>query len=115
MYRRLRFSPLILNSLSEWRAGRKQSEVDRDGKLCWCGWTRIGDAALFTVGDAIELVTPMRAYGLNEGEVGTVVGIHRDNRTYIVAFVREGAALGTFDVPYNQLRHREQHPTSPDA
>lgn len=60
---------------------------------------------MFAKGDRVELTGAMRAYGLEEGERGIIVDVHRDHRTYIVAFARDGRDLGIYDVPYSLLRH----------
>ncbi len=59
---------------------------------------------MYSVGDRVQLIAGMRAYGLAEGDTGTVVSIHRDHRTYVVAFDRGGKPIGQYDVPYSQLR-----------
>jgi len=65
---------------------------------------------MFSVGDRVQLIAAMRAYGLAEGDTGTVVAAHRDHRTYVVAFDRGGEEIGRYDVPYSQLR---KAPTAP--
>ncbi|MDQ6604881.1 MAG: DUF4926 domain-containing protein [Chloroflexota bacterium] len=67
---------------------------------------------MFSVGDRVQLIAAMRAYGLAEGDTGTVVGAHRDHRTYIVAFDRGGEPVGQYDVPYSQLRRLSPTPHS---
>lgn len=67
---------------------------------------------MFSVGDRVQLIAAMRAYGLAEGDTGTVVGAHRDHRTYIVAFDRGGELVGQYDVPYSQLRRLPPTPHS---
>ncbi len=67
---------------------------------------------MFSVGDRVQLIAAMRAYGLAEGDTGTVVGVYRDHRTYVVTFDRGGEQIGRYDVPYSQLR---KAPPTPDA
>lgn len=59
---------------------------------------------MFAEGEVVELTAPMPAYGLREGDRGIVVRLHRDYRTYVVAFVRDGRVLKEYDVPYPLLR-----------
>ncbi len=63
---------------------------------------------MFANGEVVELTAPMSAYGLREGDRGTVVRLHRDYRTYVVAFVRDDRMIKEYDVPYSLLRRAER-------
>ncbi len=69
---------------------------------------------MFADGEVVELTVPMPAYGLREGDRGTVVRLHHDYRTYVVAFVRDGRMLKEYDVPYSLLRRPGQDPIRQD-
>jgi hypothetical protein len=64
---------------------------------------------VFAEGDTVELVSAIPIYGLEAGDIGTVVGIYPDNRTYRVAFTRRGKPVQTCDVPYIQLRRHARN------
>jgi hypothetical protein len=59
---------------------------------------------VFAEGEVVELIGAIPIYGLEPGDRGTVVGAYPDNRTYRVAFTRDGEHIQTCDVPYLQLR-----------
>ncbi len=62
---------------------------------------------MFAEGDVVELIGPIPIHGLKSGDVGVVVGVRSDNRTYRVAFTRGGAHIATCDVAYIQLRRHD--------
>jgi ATP-dependent exoDNAse (exonuclease V) alpha subunit len=61
---------------------------------------------MFRVGDVVELTEAIPGHDLKRGDRGTIVAVHRDNRTYQVAFTRGDGRMETRDVPYAQLRAR---------
>ncbi|MDQ6833109.1 MAG: hypothetical protein M3008_06905 [Chloroflexota bacterium] len=64
---------------------------------------------MFAEGDAVDFVGASLMYGLQPDESGTVVGVHRDNRTYIVRFERSDGTVRVCDIVSTQLCRRASH------
>lgn len=54
--------------------------------------------------DVVALTTPLPAYGLVEGDEGTVVDAYPDYGTYTVEFMRHGKTVAIVGVHAENLR-----------
>ena len=78
------------------------SEIEHNGRSV----AGNGEESVFAEGDTVAFVGTSPIDGMEPGQSGTVVGVHRDNRTFIVRFERGDGTVGVCDVVYTLLCRR---------